>query len=494
MDTGREEHTRWWRLPKWRAFLAIGLSFVAIVMSTTMVFVLLPAIAEDFGVTLRAVGWVVIIESLVISALLLPLGGLADSIGRRRVYIWGLSIFAVGAILTGFAPSFVALIAARIVMSLGNALIQSVGTGMLAAAFPADEKGLVMGAQTTAVAVGAASGPLIGGFALQVTGWDTLFFFLAAPTVLSIIAAFVFLEDDRPDPDRSRDSYDGVGGVLSGVGVIALVFTISNPLGFGWVSAPIIGGLAATVALFVAFGFWELRHPNPILELRLFANAVFRTAVLTRLFGFIGVTTTTLLLPIYLVSLRGLANRTAGMIIFCTAVGTATGAQIAGRLSDRVGPGPPSMTGLVIQVACTAGLAFAGRETSLALIVPVVIVAGLAASLWNVPNNGTMIGSVPPKNFAVVGAFTNITRTMGTVLGQALAAAIVVAIMTEQGFDVPLGDVAATPGAGAAFLDGWRVAYLVTAVISAATLLVAKNLPFSPVRPPIDPDSGTTSV
>ena len=478
---------RWWHLPKWRAFLAISLSFVTIVASTSMVFVLLPSIASDFGVTLGAVGWVVIIEALVISALLLPVGGLADGIGRRRIYVWGLVIFGAGAVLTGFAPGFIALIGARIFMSVGNAMVQSVGTGMLAAAFPANEKGLAMGAQTTAVAVGAASGPMIGGL-------QTLFLLLSIPVALSIIAALLILEDDRPALGRELPPYDGLGGALSGVAVVMLVFTISNPLGMAWVSAPILGGLLVFAVLLGAFIRQELRHPNPMLELRLFAVSAFRTAVLVRVLGFIGNTTTTLLLPVYLLSLRGFADRTAGMVIFCSAVGVAIGAQISGRLADRIGPGPPTMIGLGLQLVVVLALSFSDNDTALVLLVPVVFVSGLGLSLWNVPNNSTMMASVPPKNFAVVGAFTNVTRTMGNVLGQALAAAIVVAIMAGRGFDVPLDEVASSPGAGEAFLAGWRAAYLVTAALAVATMFIARRLPFSPVVAPSGELDETTEM
>ena len=158
---------------KWWAFLAIGLSFVTIVMATSMVFVMLSDIAEDFEVTLGAVGWVVIVESLVISALLLPMGGLADRVGRRRVYVWGLVVFGIGSVLTGIAPTFGALIAARVVMAVGNALVQSVVTGLLVGAFPPEERGRAIGGQTTAVSVGAGLGPLLGGLALEVISWET---------------------------------------------------------------------------------------------------------------------------------------------------------------------------------------------------------------------------------------------------------------------------------------------------------------------------------
>ena len=111
---------------KWRAFTAIAIAFVTNVASMSMVFVALSAIADDFGVTLGAVAWVMIIQALVLSAMILPMGRLADIIGRRRVHLTGLVLFGGGALLVAFAPTFGMLIAARAVMAVGNAMGQSV--------------------------------------------------------------------------------------------------------------------------------------------------------------------------------------------------------------------------------------------------------------------------------------------------------------------------------------------------------------------------------
>ena len=131
-----------WRQPKWQAFTAIAITFVTIVFATAFAFLALPRIAEDFEVTLSTVGWVVIIESLVIAALLLPLGGLADLLGDKRVLSIGVAVFGLGALFTGLSPTFAILIAARVVMAIGNALVQSVATGILVAVFPNEERGL----------------------------------------------------------------------------------------------------------------------------------------------------------------------------------------------------------------------------------------------------------------------------------------------------------------------------------------------------------------
>ncbi len=469
------------RAYKWQAFVAIGTAFVTIVLASTMVFVLLSAIADDFGVTLRAVGWVVIIESLIISALLLPMGAVADVFGRRRMFVVGLAVFGAGSIMSGLAPSFAALIAARMVMAVGNAGVQSVITGMLVAAFPPEERGRAVGAQTTAVSIGAACGPLIGGLALQAISWKTLFLLLGIPVAVSIVAAQLILRDDRVDTVAVPRSFDRVGSFLSAATVVVLVFTISNPLAVAWLSWSILAGGLLVVGLLTFFIRWELRHPDPMIELRLFAIPSFRWAVLVRLLGFIGYATTALLLPIYLVSFRGLADGVAGAILFLVSAGTGISAQISGNLSDRIGPRAPTVVGLIGQILVSLVLVGFGENISTGLLIVVVFLSGVSSGQWNVPNNSAMMGSVPAENLGVIGAFTNVVRTMGSVLGQAIATAVVVAVMAGQGFDIPLSDIADTAGAGAAFLDGWDAAFIVVAIAAAIALFAAFRLPAHPI-------------
>lgn len=452
-------------------------------MAFAMVFVLLSSIAETFDVTLRAVGWVVIVEALIISALLLPMGGVADAFGRRRVLILGLSVFGVGAVATGLAPTFALLIVARVVMAVGNALVQSVATGMLVAIFPPEERGRALGAQTTAVSVGAASGPLLAGVALEVLPWQALFLLLPIPVGLSIVAALLVLPDDRPTAVGDGRGFDPVGGLLSGLSIVLLVFTISNPFGFDWLSVPTLGGAVVVIVLLAMFTRWELARAVPLLELRLFVIGVFRNAVLVRLFGFIGGAATNLLLPIYLISVRDLSAVAASVIVFFQALGMGVSAQIAGRLYDWVGPRIPTVLGLALQIGSALALASAGSTTSMVTVTVIVFCAGLSVSMWNVPNNSAMMGAVPVENLGVGGAFTNVTRTLGTVLGQAVAAGIVATVMASRQFDIPLGDIATTPGAAGAFIEGWRTAYLAIAGLTVLLLGFAVRLPGRP-RPP----------
>lgn len=467
---------------KWLAFSSIALSLATLVFASTMVFVMLDAIATDFGVTLRAVGWVVIVDSLIVSALLLPMGGVADRIGRRRVYVTGLVIFGAGSVLVGLAPTFLALIGARTVMAVGNALVQSVMTAMIVSVFPPEERGRAIGGQTTAVSAGAACGPLLAGFVLQIASWELLFVLVAIPSALSAIAALVILPADQPLADAAtggmgRRRFDPVGGLLAAVVVIALVVTIGNPLGLGWLSPTILTGAAGFVVALGAFVLWELRHATPMLELRLFTQQVFRFSVTIRFLAFIGYATLALLLPVYLISFRGLADGLAGAVVFLVALGTGVAAQVAGLVSDRVGPRRPSMVGLALQIALAVVLVVWATDIPVPVLAVVVLVAGAASGLWNVSNNSAMMGEAPPGGLAVVGAFSNVNRTMGTVVGQALATALVVGVMASRGFDIPLNEITDTPGAGAAFVAGWRAAFAATAVTTALALAISMRYP-----------------
>ena len=440
----------------------------------------LSSIADEFGVTLRAVGWVVIIESLLVAALLLPFGYMADVVGRRRILVTGMVVFAIGSLLTGISPSFAWLIGARVVMSLGNALAQSVATGMIVSTFPSHERGLALGAQSTAVSIGAASGPLIGGFAIGAFGWASVFLAIAAPSLLALVPIYRFVAPDSPAIAKG-DSQDGgqatgfdtLGAALAGLAVVAVVVTTTNPFGFDWISAPVGGGLLVGVGLIAAFIRRELAYPVPMLELRLFANRVFRTAVLVRLLGFLGASVSALLLPIYLLSVRQVSETTAGFVLFALPLGMGISAIVSGRWSDRVGPRTPSLVGVAAQLAATGALAITTDSTPVWLLAVAMGFQGLAMGLWNVPSNSAMMGATPTGRLGVGGAFSNVTRTMGGVLSQAMAVAIVVGVMAGQGFDIPLGEVGDTVGAPDSFIDGWRLAFTASAAATFTAGLVA---------------------
>ena len=459
---------------KWWAFSAIAISFFTQVMSISMVFVALSSIADDFGVTLREVSWVVIAQALTISALMMPMGRLADIVGRKRIHLLGLLVFCAGAIATVLAPTFGALIAARVLMATGNSMGQSVGTAMVVSVFPAAERGRAIGAQTTTVAIGGASGPIVGGLVLQWLPWEALFVIVLIPTSIALVWGYLILDDRRMNqPDSERAPFDYAGAALSATAIALLVLAINNPLRLGWTSPPMLAALAAVVLLFAAFARRELRTKAPMLELRLFNNAVFSMAVLARLSGFMSMTVSRFLIPIYLISLRGMEEAAAGGLIFLTSLGMGVAAQGSGRLSDRFGTRPFAIAGFALMLLVTLPMAFFDGATPIVIVALLLLGTGLGMGTWNVPNNSAIMGSVHASRLGVVGALTNLTRNAGNVLGQAMAAGVVAAVMAAGGFDIPLSEIADSPGAARSFIDGWRWAFALAATFSVVALALA---------------------
>ena len=166
-----------------------------------------------------------------------------------------------------------------------------------------------------------------------------------------------------------------------------------------------------------------------------------------------------------------------GIIIALGAVGLGLGAQVSGRMYDRVGPRTPTLIGLVLLIAVSLTFAFSTDTTSLWVVGGASAVGGLAIGLWNVPNNSAMLGAMPKAFLGVGGAFTNVTRTVGNVFGQAVAAVVVAGVMASRGFDIPLGELDENAAAGQAFNAGWRWAYLLATAFSASLILLASRLP-----------------
>jgi len=438
----------------------------------TMVAVALPAIAESFSITLGHVGWVVIINSLIISALMLPMGRAADTFGRLRMHLWGIVLFAAGALSIALAPTFALLLTGRALMAVGSAMGQSVGTAMIVAVFPPEERGKAIGSQTTAVAIGAASGPILGGVILDVLSWQALFALLLVPVLVAFVVGVVVLDESMVSPagDVVAAPYDWPGAVISALAITSLVMVINNPLRLTITSPWLLGLIGLGIALSVAFVLHERRFAHPMLRLEFFSDRLFALLSITRILGFMGTTTNFFLTPVYLISVRGVSSLTAGSVMFANSLCLAVSAQIVGRLSDRYGNTPFIISGFALTAATGIGVSLVTSASPLWLVAILVALLGIAMGMWNVPNNATLIGRVSSRHHGVVGALTNLLRNLGNVTGQAVSVSLVAGVMAMRGFDVPLGEVSSVVGATEAFEAGWRAAYLLVAALAVVAM------------------------
>ena len=462
---------------KWKVFWVLSLALFTMVMDFSVTNIALPSIAGDFALHLRVVSWVAIAGALTVSAVLLPLGRLADITGRKMVHLIGMALFALGALASSLSPNLTFLIAARIVMAIGGAMDQAVVTAIIIAVFPAQERGKGLGMLTTAVGIGAVAGPIVGGPLVGSFGWRSVYLFLFFPTVICFILSIFVLDDARIGTVRRRqgERYDWIGALTSSGALALAIFTINNPLDLAWTSGPVIFSALLTLLLLVAFVLWELRVKIPMINLRLFANSLFSWSTSARFLGFFGSSAVWFLMPFYLQDVLAYSPRDVGLVIFVGAFAMAITGAFSGRLSDRFGYRIFTFFGLGFTIIMGLLFSTLDFDTPLYVVMSALALNGMGMGLWMAPNMSSTLGSVDPTSYGIVSAFLNLVRNVATVTSVAVTTLIVTTVMVGRGVEADLGAIGETGAGlvGAAFLAGTRMAYLILAGFSFCALVAA---------------------
>ncbi|NDD91515.1 MFS transporter, partial [bacterium] len=160
---------------KWRALASVACGTFMATLDSSIVNIGLPTLTKEFATSLSSVKWVVVVYLLAISCLLLPAGRISDQLGRKRTFILGFSVFAIGSLLCGLAPSIPALIFFRVIQGIGAALLMANGPAVITAVFPANERGGALGTMSMVVSAGLVSGPSLGGLLITHIGWRSIF-------------------------------------------------------------------------------------------------------------------------------------------------------------------------------------------------------------------------------------------------------------------------------------------------------------------------------
>ena len=447
-------------------------------MDQTGVGLVLPRIADHFDASIPVVQWVTLGYMLTTGALLMPMGRLADMIGRKRVYTSGFALFTVSALLAGSSPTLVSLIGFKVLQGVGAAMVQSTAMAIATAAFSAKERGKAIGTFVTAVGLGAIAGPVFGGGIASLLGWRYVFFAGIPLGLVSIGLALLFLEG-RPAVDEQqrsgRGSFDWLGSGLSAATVAIFLLAMTNAYRVGWGSPLVASAFAGVVALFVSFIWWERRAPEPMLALELFSRRLFSLGSSASFLTFIATTATYFLMPFYLQKVLGFAPGQAGIMIVPAAICFALTGAISGRLSDRFGWRRFAIAGLVVMTLALLLISRLTETSSVVLVIAALMMQGLGTGTFFSPNASAVLSTVERARYGVATAFLNMIRNTANVTGVALATAIVTAVMASQG-QPPSLDAVSSAGAGAevkaAFMDGLQVAYLVMSGVVAVALVL----------------------
>ena len=449
---------------KWWAFGAIAIGTFISVVSAGSLIVALPTIAEKFDTDLPTVQWVIIGETLTISALLLPMGRLSDIIGRKKVYVAGLVIFVIGSALAAFSPNIVVLIMWKVLQGGGAAMSQGTATAMITSIFPSSEHGKALGGQGSVVGTGAVVGPPLGGILVGSLGWEWIFFINIPVGILAIIAALAVLDERRFVQDRESRSYDWLGIALSIAFLVTFLLAITNGYKSGLTSPPIIVAFVLTASLLVAFIWWELSAPSPMLDLRLFRPRLFSAGVAAAFISFLGMASIRFLMPFFLQTVQRYSPGQVGLIMIPNALCMILIRPLSGALSDRYGWRKFNVGGMALSAVGVFLLSQLTETSTLGLVMTGMILQSFGMATFGSANQSSVFSAVERQRYGVVSALVSLVRNSANITSIALTTAIVTATMSSRGYPPSLGAISEAQDA---FTSGLRTAFLVMGVLLA---------------------------
>jgi EmrB/QacA subfamily drug resistance transporter len=500
---------RWWSLG------VLCLSLLIIMIGNTSLNVALPSLSEQLGATQSQLQWMVDAYSLVFAGLLFAAGSFGDRYGRKGILQAGLVLFGIAtAYAAVFAETSGQVIAARVVMGAGAAMVMPATLSIITNIFPAHERAKAVALWAGVSGAGAAVGPLLSGFVLEHFDWNAVFAVNLPFIAVALVLGLFLVPRSRGEHDTPLDL---VGAGLSAVGLSVLVYAIIEGPVHGWLSPTTLGVGAVGVLTLIAFVWWELRREHPMLDVRLFRIGAFGVSSVVLTLVFFALMGSFFSMTQMLQLVWGYSPLESAVRMAPISVAMMIAAPQSARLAARFGKRRVVASGMWL---VAAGVLVASRmqvePTYLLLIVGLFVMAfGMGTAMS--PTTDLLMSSVPRKNAGMGSAMNDTTRELGGSLGVAVFGSLlasryaheltgVVAQLPSRAADAASGSLAgalsiagSTPdpdaagalvqGSKEAWMQGFRFSLLIAGIIVALAGAVAwKFLPDQAVDLPMEQD------
>ncbi len=389
--------------------LGSGMAFI----DGTVVTIALPQIGADLGDSPAGLQWVVNGYTLPLAALILLGGSLGDRFGRRRVFLIGVTVFAVASLLCALAPTIGMLVAARAVQGVGGALLTPGSLAIIQASFAPSDRDQAIGAWSGLAGVAGAIGPLLGGALVEASSWR-LVFLINVPVAAAVLWVAARHVPESMDPAAPR-RIDVPGALLCGLALGGLTYGLTAWAGRGGADPVVLGSLLVGAAGLVLFVRSQGRSANPLLPLVVFASRTFRVVNLVTFAVYAALGGVFFLLVVQLQVVAGFTPLAAGTALLPLTVLMLLLSARAGALAAAVGPRLPMTAGpLLCAVALVLTSQIGPGATYLADVLPAVTLLGLGLSLTVAPLTSTALGAVDVRHAGVASGFNNaVARTAG---------------------------------------------------------------------------------
>jgi EmrB/QacA subfamily drug resistance transporter len=492
--------------------IAVSIALMAVIASVSGLNVAQTHMAVEFGASQSTVLWIINVYTLVLAALLLPLGAIGDRLGRKPVLIAGLGIFGVANVVAGLAPTAEVMIAARVAGGVGAAMIMPITLAVITSTFPEEQRGKAIGVWTGVAGGGGILGMFLSALLVDVADWRRLFVLPVALVIVALGMTWKSVPDSR---EPSAHSFDTIGALVSSVAVIGLVFVLQEGPERGWTASATLISLAVGLIAVIGFVAWELhRRDASLLDVRLFRERGLAGGSITLLVVFgVQAGIAVVLFPFFQAVLgwSGLLSTVAMMPM---AVMMMTTSGLAPKLAARIGSRSTMAVGIAVAgVGLVLMALFVSVEGGYPTILPGMLAMGIGMGLSMTPSTEAITSSLPREKQGVASALNDITREFGTALGVAVLGALLSAgyrsAIDDRLHGVPQGaadiaregianavDVSGSTGSHAqrivhaaqeSFVDGWQQAmWAGVAVMGALFAYIALRGPKDPAPAAVD--------
>jgi EmrB/QacA subfamily drug resistance transporter len=391
--------------------------------------VALPAIGSSFGLDAVTLGWVTTAYLLIAAVFMLPFGKLADIYGRKRVFIIGTILFAIGSLLAAISWSGSVIIIARMIQGLGGAMVFSTSMAIVTVVFPPGERGRAIGIITATVYAGLSLGPVLGGFLTQMYGWPSIFIVNVPLALIVVVLTILFLHDEWKD---LKSGFDSGGAVLYGCMLMGIMYGLTvlpSPASILWIGGGVAGGYL--------FFRWEQKQERPLIRLSTFrTNRTFLCSNVAAMINYAVVFAVGFLVSLSLQYTRGFDPATTGMILLAQPLVQTVVSPLAGKASDSVEPAIIATLGMAATTIGLGVLLIVLPSGSVLWILAGLVILGLGYGLFSSPNTNAIMSSVEVTDLGMASGMVSTMRTVGQLISLAIAMMV---------FSVVIGTVKITP-------------------------------------------------
>ncbi|MEU7133994.1 MFS transporter [Streptomyces sp. NPDC046261] len=411
---------------RWAVLAVLLCSLLVVVLGNSVLNVAMKTIAAPaptgLGATQSELAWAINAYTLVFAGMLFTAGLLGDRWGRKKVLLFGMTVFGIGSALAALAASPTELIAYRALMGFGGAFVMPSTLAIIMNVFEREEQPKAIGIWAGAVGLAIAIGPITGGILLSHFWWGSVFL-INLPIVTAAMIAMVVLVPDSKDPRPGR--LDPVGVLLSVIGLVLLVYGIIKAGQLADFTVPeVYGTIGGGLLVLTLFVLHERRSTHPAMDVRYFRNPAFSAAVSSLALVFFGLMGVTFFMVFYTQSARGFTPLQSGLLMLPLAAAQMVFAPRARLAVERFGARAVCATGMVVMAATMAGYALLHTHTPIWVLEVLFLFQGAAMAHITPPATVSIMQSLPREKAGSGSAVNNTFRQIGGALGVAVLGSV----------------------------------------------------------------------